>query len=261
MKKNSILFLLSLVFVLASCDNENVGALYDDGGVTKYAFASAKHNVDMVVEQAGVIAVPVYRTTTKGASSVSVSMTASEAVAAVFSIDNTSVTFKDGEAVAYVNVLYPDIETVSPTTSFTFKITIADEAVVSPAKIKEVEVKTGRKLTYEAFGVGVFESEFFEEAWEQPILKAKEGEVYKLPGLYAANYDFVFAINADNTITVGKQETGYKSATYGMVSFDPNTSAGVVIGSTKDGKEITFKGRFTVAAGSFGTFAEVLTLP
>ncbi len=261
MKKNSILFLLSLMFVLASCDNENVGAIYDDGGVTKYAFASAKHNVDLVVEQAGNVAVPIYRTTTKGASTVDVVFTANEAVAALFSLDNPKISFKDGEAVAYANVIYPDIETLSPTSVFSFKVTIADSAIVSPTFINEVEIKAGRKLTYEPFGVGSFNSEFFEEVWDQPILKAKEGDVYKLSGLYAANYDFIFSINADNTVSVGKQETGYKSATYGMVSFDPNTSTGAVIGSTKEGKVITLKGRFTVSAGSFGTFTEVLTLP
>lgn len=261
MKKNSILFLLSLIFVLASCDNENVGALYDDGGVTKYAFSSAKHNVDLVVEQAGIVAVPVYRTTTKGASTVDVVFTANEAVAALFSLDNSTISFKDGESVAYANVIYPDIETLSPTSVFSFKIAIVDSAIVSPTFINEVEVKAGRKLTYESFGVGNFESEIFEQAWEQPILKAKEGEVYKLSGLYAANYDFIFAINADNTVTFGKQETGSVDSTYGMMSFDPNTSAGVVIGSSKEGNVITLKGRLTVAAGSFGTFTEVLTLP
>ncbi len=263
MKKYSILFLLSLIFVLASCDNENVGAIYDDGGVTKYAFASAKHNVEMVVEQAGVIAVPVYRTTTKGASNVSVSLDASATVASVFRLDNSNVTFKDGEGVAYVNLLYPDIETVSPTASFTFKLAIADSAIVSPTFINEVEIKAGRKLTYEAFGVGVFDSKFFKEAWDQPILKAKEGEVYKLPGLYFNNYDIVFAINPDNTVSFEKQPTGYVHS-LGMVSFHPRTKevGGEPILSTKEGKVVTLNARFSIPDDrAFGIFSEVLTLP
>ena len=61
----------------------------------------------------------------------------------------------------------------------------------------------------------------FRPAWEQPILKAKEGNIYKLPDCITEGYPMVFTLSEDGQTLVNwdLQATGYKHATYGMVYF------------------------------------------
>lgn len=262
MKKYNILLFFVLALGLYSCDQDNVGTLYSDGESLKVAFASKALTHEMIVEDDNKILVPVYRSNTKGAKDVELKFTPGTAANGVFSLQSNTVSFEDGKSVAYAQLSYNNINSLSPTTVYTMDLSIKDSALLSPSMLAKTSVKALRKLTYQNIGEGNFTSTFFEDSWKQIVYKAEEGNIYKLTDCYMSNYSIIFSVNADNTVSFEKQETGYKHSTYGMVSFDPKQSNGTITtGSVANGKTITLRGRFTVTAGSFGTYAETIVLP
>ena len=97
--------------------------------------------------------------------------------------------------------------------------------------------------------------------WEQPILKAKEGNIYKLPDCITEGYPMVFTLSEDGQTLVNwdLQATGYKHATYGMVYFTPTDMQ-------RQGNKLLFAMRGAVAVeGGYGIlysgFTETLELP
>ena len=106
-----------------------------------------------------------------------------------------------------------------------------------------------------------YTSELFGQAWEQPILKAKEGNIYKLPDCITEGYPMVFTLSEDGQTLVNwdLQATGYKDATYGMVYFTPTDMQ-------RQGNKLLFAMRGAVAVeGGYGIlysgFTETLELP
>ena len=106
-----------------------------------------------------------------------------------------------------------------------------------------------RKLTWEDYGTGYTTlPELFGQAWEQPILKAKEGNTYKLPDCITEGYPIVFTLSEDSQTLVNwdLQATGYKHATYGMVYFTPTDMQ-------RQGNKLLFAMRGAVAVeGGYG---------
>lgn len=259
MKRYSFLLtILCVVFAFASCDDGNVTTLYDDGGNAKVAFASNVMVKSMKAEDGNKILVPVYRSNKIGTSPiVQLIFTTGTAATGKFSLPVTSVTFEDDSAVAYAEIVYSDIESLSATASYTMTLAIEDSTILSPSMENIISISASRQLTYESLGTGLFTSTFFEQSWEQPVLKAKEGEVYKLEDCYATGYPIIFSVADDNSVKFEAQKTGYVDADYGMISINQNTT----YASNKIGKTVTLIGKFTVSAGSFGTFAETVELP
>ena len=74
---------------------------------------------------------------------------------------------------------------------------------------------------WEELGTGVYTSELFEDSWEQPVLRAKGTNVYKLPDCLYKGYDIQFELSDDGNSLVAfePQKMGYKHSTYGMVYF------------------------------------------
>jgi hypothetical protein len=266
MKKNKLIllpvFLLGVFF--SSCDQENITTIYDDGGVSKAAFPSKVMTVSMAPEDQNTIKVPIYRTNTTGTEpqiELTFATTTTNANG-VFTMPNKTVTFAEGSAVAYAEIKYPSINSLSPTANYVMTVTIGDSTKLSPTLQNKITITAARKLTFENIGTGKFTSTFFEETWDQPVQKAVEGEVYKLMDCYVTGYHIIFSVNDDNSVSFGAQQTGYVHSSYGMITFTPFQSTGAVIpGSAKNGKTVTLAGRFTVSAGSFGIFTETMVLP
>jgi hypothetical protein len=112
-------------------------------------------------------------------------------------------------------------------------------------------------LDYKPFGVGIYESEFFGEAWEVEIEYSEIGNRYRIVNCWYDGYGFAFSPSGKSvTVYPSKTETGYEHSKYGMVSVTDT-------GSTydPDSKTFTFAFKWTVSAGSFGVYNDYLTLP
>lgn len=116
-------------------------------------------------------------------------------------------------------------------------------------------VNVARFCEFEPVGTFSNNSGWFEEEYDGVVIVpgASEGQ-YIVKDMFADGVDITFTINEDLTITVPKQNA-WVSATYGQASV--TGQAGSKIESCN--RTLTLVLQHTVAAGSFGTYPEVLT--
>lgn len=242
--------LIFLLFTAISCEQDRT--LYELTSKVEASFPSTIVNYQMVAEDGNKIVVELWRGNTKGAASVPVTITNN--TNGVFTPEKEQFDFVDGESSAYLIFSYPDI-TQFGGEKYQIVLTIDDE-MVSPSGTEKMTITAQRKLTYNSVGTGTFTSEFFEDSWQQEVLKAEEADFYRLPDCYFNGYPIEFSIQ-NGKINFSKQPMGYVHSTYGMVSWDPRYLDDCEI----NGKTLTFVPAFVVNVGSFGGYYEILELP
>lgn len=111
-------------------------------------------------------------------------------------------------------------------------------------------------LDYQYFGIGTYYSDFFGEEWPVEVEYSKIGNRYRITDCWYDGYGFAFSPSGSKvTVYPSKTETGYVHSRYGMVSVTDQGSS-----FDKDKREFTFVFKWTVSAGSFGEYNDVLTL-
>ena len=119
-----------------------------------------------------------------------------------------------------------------------------------------------RDYVWVNIGMGTFTSDFFEEAWDQPVLQREGSNVYRLPDLYTEGYNVEFELTEDGQALVSPIKafaTGVVHPTYGMVyarNIDLEKYPMV-----RDENSITIPLQFYVSAGAFGWADETIKLP
>jgi hypothetical protein len=252
MKK--IILLTTLLCILGltnGCQTEM--EIYNPGDRVEASFPSTVLRLSMVAADNNQIQVEMWRGNAKEAASVPVTIQYSSD--GVFTPEKAQFDFSAGQYKAYLKFSYESLNNFGGET-YTITLSITNPEQVSRGGNESITVSAKRKLTFQSIGTGTFTSEFFGESWPQEVLKAVEGDYYRLPDCYATGYSIEFGI-VDGNVSFSMQPTGYISSSYGMVSWDPEYLPYCYI----DGKTITFAVNFTVEAGSFGGFYEVLELP
>lgn len=243
---------ICLIITATACENE--GEFYDLTDRVEASFPSTIVNYQMIPEDGNTIKVELWRGNTNG--SVSVPVTVTDNTNGVFTPAKEQFDFADGESIAYLEFAYPDISQFGGE-KYAIELEIADEDQVSHGGKRTIKISAQRKLTYVSIGTGSFTSAFFEESWPQDVMKAEEANFYRLPNCYYTGYPIEFLMD-NGEVSYGKQPMGYNHPSYGMTSWDP---AGVKNENVIGGKTITFAVKFTVSAGSFGEYSEVLEMP
>lgn len=239
-------FIGMFLCLLTACDTDNKGSEYTPTA-EEVGFLTPKVTSELPADQ-DVLGVLVTRSDKKGELTVSFSATDPSGLLTV----PGNVTFKDGEATAEIQISGIKKLQIGPKYNVTLALGTEN---ISAGGVKETNVILNRAYTFESIGTGKFTSEFFEDNWSQDVLKAKEGNVYKLPDCYVEGYAIAFTLNdAGEVIEFETQETGYEHPSYGMVSVTLNSWK-------REGKLITFNLEFTVDAGTFGAAKEVLEMP
>lgn len=263
MKKNILnsmaVCLAMALTILTGCNTDAEGVVYTPDA-EGYSFASAQTNVEATTEDQGVIRIPIYRNRSTGASSVSLEASMDEETANIFTLSSSEIAFADGENVAYAELNYGNLDNLGPTTSYTIMLSIPEENSSISAD-SSIEVVVRRKLTWESIGTGEYISQLFEQSWPQPVEKAQEGNVYRLPDCIVEGYPIIFTLSDDGQELVGWdiQATGYEDSTYGMVYFLPT-------GMQRQGNVLEFPMQGLVALqGGYGLlfsgFVETLIMP
>lgn len=252
--------LIALMLVtLTSCDNEVTGTKMVLSDEAMYSFASSAMNSEVTKEDNGVIAVPVYRGNTEGSSSVTLTAELDDAAKEVFTLENSTVSFNPGQGVAYANLKF-NFDDLGPTDKYSITLSIAENNQ-SPSAEGTIKVSASRKLTWESIGVGHLYSDLFGEDWDQPVEKAKEGNLYRLPDAYYTGYPLVFGLSDDGQTLTNwdPQPMGYNHSTYGMVYFRASAMErkGNVLYFTIDGL-VVYNGKL---ARLWADIPEILVLP
>ncbi len=240
---------------LASCNTDAEGTIFNIDR-EELAFASTQMNVEVTAADNGIIKVPVYRGNTNTESTANISIDEATIAEGIFSLNNSAVTFAKGEAVGYVELEFGAINNLGATEKYEIVLTIDNEDQLSPSQLGKMKVLVQRKLTWESIGTGIYTSEIFDDSWSQPIEKAVEGNIYRLPSCIMEGYPLVFSLSDDGQTLTGwsDQETGYKHPTYGMMYYR-------AIGMVREGNILSFHIYGLVAAGRLAEGIETLEMP
>ena len=258
-------YILGLALVaagLTSCDQDNIGAIYEPK-VANVSFMTAEQST---LTKANNLTVPVAvsRAITNEAASYSITISgASEGV----TLKNQNVSFAAGEGMAYVDV---DFTNMGPGQTYECTLNLSNDATATAntdfgTQITSTKVSVMCDFDWEELGNGFYSSpEWWEEEFDVPIIHAKGSNIYRMVGLFQTGYDIQFTINADNTVTVPGQPSWVHSS-YGAVWLvgDANDTADGYAGNYDPAsKKITFTlYHYVPGVGGFGTFTDTLTMP
>lgn len=224
MKMNKILMGLAIIAggLLTSCDTDNEGTIYTTSA-QNISFENAEPSTFVTKSTTASVPVAIVRSNT--ASEYTVHYTFSTEDGAVLTDKNGgTATFAAGEWSTTISI---DAAGMEPGTTYTCILTLSDEDVATADTIVGGSINATTTVTvmcdydWEELGMGVYSSELFEESWDQPVLRAKGTNVYKLPDCLYEGYDIQFELSDDGNSLVAfePQKMGYKHATYGMVYF------------------------------------------
>jgi hypothetical protein len=248
------IFLIILVFALAfvSCDQENMGTIYEPE--TSYvAFSSSivPENI-LSAENNFSVSVQLVRSDLTAATTASVQLEMNENIDGVFELESNSVTFENGKGEAYVKIIpLVDASLIDPTKTYTFNLTLTGD------NVSEFYGETTYKASfkYTPVGEGTFNSVFFGEVWSVDIEKLEVGNItlYKARGLYESGYDITIVVEG-NSVTIAEQPAWFYDSDLGDV---------MIVGSgTLDGKVLTISiEHYIPDVGGWDPETEILTLP
>jgi len=249
--KNIYLIIIAMALTLFSCDQENMGTIYEpEAPYVAFSTEVVPENI-LSAETNYSVNVQLVRSELSGTETAEVQLEMNENVDGVFALESNTVTFQDGEAKAYVRVV-PAIEPseIDPTKVYEFNLTITSN------NASELYNNTTYKASfkYTPIGTGDFVSTFFEAEWPVAIEKLEVGELslYKAKDLYETGYDITLIVESGN-VTINPQ-TAWESADYGPVwAAGSGTITGKVLTLTIE--------HYVPDLGSFGEYTETLTLP
>lgn len=244
-----------MALALFSCDQENIGTVYEPGApYVAFSTEVVPENI-LSAETNYSVNVQLVRSDNSGTETANVVLEMNDDIQGVFDLESTSVTFQDGEYVAYAKVI-PVVEPsqINPAKMYKFNLTLTGDNV---SELFNTTTYTAFfEIEYVADGTGSFVSEFFEEAWSVDILKAELGDnltVYKAIGLYEGGYDITIVVSGNN-VNVADQAAWYYDDEYGEVYV---SGSGIV-----SGKELTLSlTHYIPDVHAWDPATEILTLP
>lgn len=265
MKLYKSLFMTAVAAVaFCSCSDEGYWEPYEFED-TQYSFAQSNQTFNLTADQSvSSISVTVYRSTTKGAVTLPLAVSVSDAD--VLTVDSV-VTFADGKNTAELLVEVNE-EYIVMGTNYTVEYAFAIDSINFSEKNVTVSgnskhtISLKKDYTWLSLGVGIYASQLFGESWEQPVLYAKEQpNRYRLPDCIYKGYPFEFVLSEDGQELVEwePQATGYNHSTYGMMYYYPT-------GMTRQGNTLSFPMLGLVVyngglATLYNGFVETVVLP
>lgn len=248
------IYLLLCVFALAltSCDQDNIGTIYEPGNpYVSFASSVVPDNVLSADNNFSVNCVLV-RSELSGSTTASIELEMNADIDGVFALESNNVTFDDGKGTAYAKIVplvSPD--QLDPTKTYVFNLTITGDN--ASELYNTATYKAGFKFDY--VGTAIFTSEFYEDEWPVEVYKLVVGSktLYKAKELYDVGVDVTIAVEG-NVATV-EDQMGWYSSYY-------ESEVRVLGYGTLDGKVFSLMiEHYIPDLGSFGEYSEILTLP
>jgi hypothetical protein len=253
--KNILIILFILTLALASCDQDNIGTIYEPGN-SYVAFSSPVVAENLLsADNNFSVSVQIVRSNLEESTTAEVSLEMNSDIEGIFGLESNSVTFDAGEGKAYAKIV-PLVtpESIDPTKTYKFKLSLTGNNVSE--LFNTTTYSATFKLDYVEIGAGNFVSPFFEDEWPVDLLKADLGNniiLYKALGLYEDGYNIIIVVNGEN-VTVAEQPAWYYDDEYGEVYVKGE--------GTISGKVITMNLiHFIPDVYDWEPSTEVLTLP
>lgn len=129
--------------VAASCNKDAEGVVYASHEMA-FSFVNAKQVMEAEAGNAGVVKVPVYRSSRNGEAKVEVMLDEKAVAEKVLKLQTPKVTFKDGEPAAYVEVSFVSADQWKEK-KYTAVLTFKDGTRLSPGAEARTEITVQRK--------------------------------------------------------------------------------------------------------------------
>lgn len=259
--KNIYLIIIGLALALYSCDQENMGTIYEPGS-PYVAFSSevVAENI-LSAENNYSVNVQLVRSELSGTETAEVQLEMNDDIAGVFELESNTVTFEEGKGTAYVKIVpLVNPSLIDVTKTYEFNLTLVGDN--ASELYNKTRYRAFFSLTFEPFGTGTFSSELFGDDWPVEIEKAEEVDVYRIIDCYVEGYDITFSVDNENNIRYSTQEIGYVDPDYGMLSLAMPDAEGSYYYSEpyKEGNSYYLLGRILDEDGSWGHWYEVLIM-
>ena len=248
MKKIKFIIPLLLSLLLITSCSEHEGTIFDQGNNQNALFLATRYSFEV---EASEITVKLYRGNTSNASDIALTLDAPAGTENINFRLKAAAHFDAGQNSADVVISY-NLNEMSPTDLYSLKLTIGENFTPLFSSNSSTTVSIRKKLTFVSFGTGVFESEAFEESWNQSIEVAMEDpSLLRLPGLYEEGKSILLSVSGNN-VTVDGQAAWLYNSTYGDVYVRGE--------GTIEGNVCTMiLEHYIPGVTSFGEFQEILT--
>ncbi len=257
-------YIIGLVLIAGgfiSCDTDNIGTIYNPT-MQNVSFDSDNAATVTTTDSEVEVKVMVSRNIKQGEYTAHYTVTPS-ADNIFTDVNNGSLTFSDGQSVAYIVLKAANLVKGE---EYTAKLALSEadaettDTIIGAPK-HETVVTVVSDYSWQYLGTGYYNSGLFGEGWDQDVYKAEEGNIYKLPDCVYKGYDLKFELSEDGNslVAFNPQPMGYKTS-YGQLYFYSESM-------TRTDNTITFEMYgFVIYQGSFadyigGTFPESITLP
>jgi len=252
-----------LALTAVSCER-NLTTFTYDGKQCPY-FSGESINLEISAEDGGKVMVPVSRINTKGGADIP--FTFIDNSDGMFSCNQSTVSFKDGEDEAYITVSHVDVSEYAPFATYNFNLTLQGneyiEVAGTGAQSSTVKIKKKVVITKadEPLGKTTVNSQFVGKTLSKDLYCAnEEATYYFVDNIYGSGYDLEFYINPETkeVIVTSNEKPLFYYEGYGDVYI--YDAVGVL---SEDGKTVTISSEYYLDAigYSFGICNDVITLP
>lgn len=140
---NILIVAVLLMGLVASCDKEAEGAIYTENEMA-FSFVMAKQAVEVSVDDAGIIKVPVYRAGNVGEAKAQIVLDEKSAAENVLKLQTPEVVFKNGEFVAYAELNFGSVDNLSAA-KYVVVLTFKEGTNLSLSAQTKTEITVKRK--------------------------------------------------------------------------------------------------------------------
>lgn len=248
-----------LALTAVSCER-NLSTFTYDGKPCPY-FSAKSINLQINAEDGGKVMVPVSRINTEGDAVVPFTFTDNSD--GLFSCDQSTISFKDGEADAYIAVNHANLSEFAPFATYNFDVTLQGNEYIEvaasgvPSSTIKVQKEINVSKSDTPIGKTSIENPFKGTATDRDVYTDKEiSTYYFVENVYGSGYDLEFYVDGEDVIVTSNEKPVYYYPNNGDVYiYDAVGEA--------DGKNITIEAEYYLEAigYSFGTIALEFTLP
>lgn len=256
----NILYGLLLFIAVGACDQDNIKTKIDTNGVDYVAVAVTAVDEPYKLNTGNTYSItfPIHRTYKNVVGTTAELSLESNDETGLFVLEEESLTFEAGSAVAYAKIMATNPSGIDPAMIYTFELKVIGD---NASSLFNTAAFSGQlELSFTGLGSGAMESTFFEDTWAVEMFKAEGLDIYKAQGLYEEGYDILLIVDEGlGTVSIPEQKGWFHSGVELPVRIG---GSGTV--STNDGKKI-----FTMQIEHYlpeydhtwGFWDEVLTMP
>ncbi|MCG8582321.1 MAG: hypothetical protein MI866_20525 [Bacteroidales bacterium] len=234
MKKLLYAFMICLVG-LSACDQDNVQTKFDTGGVDYVAVGvtAVDEPYKLNADNSYTISFPIHRSLKDVSGTIANLVLVSSDDSGLFELENESLTFEDGNAVAYAKIAATNPSAIDPATIYSFELMVIGTNA-SPL-YHTAEFNGQLELDFETVGSGSFESTWDEVTRPVNLYKAVGLDIYKAEALYEEGYDvLIIADEGAATVSIPEQKGWFQTD----VQLPARIAGSGTISTNGDGKKV-----------------------